>query len=82
MKVSLNGVDDFSFHLTLSLTQTQGATMNLRKARSVYLFGSGVSFVLSVSLWFMGYKEEGIFVGVWVPSILSLGNLILSTSKE
>ncbi len=56
--------------------------MNLRKARSVYLFGSGVSFVLSVSLWFLGYKEEGIFVGVWVPSILSLGNLILSTSKE
>ena len=56
--------------------------MNLRKARSVYLFGSGVSFILSVSLWFLGHKEEGIFVGVWVPSILSLGNLMLSTAKE
>ena len=31
-----------------------------------------VSFVLSVSLWFYGYKDEGLFVGLWVPSILSL----------
>ena len=32
-----------------------------------------VSFVLSVSLWFYGYKDEGLFVGLWVPSILSFG---------
>ena len=32
-----------------------------------------ISFVLSVSLWFYGYKDEGLFVGLWVPSILSFG---------
>ncbi len=30
-----------------------------------------VSFLYSVTLWFMGFKLEGIFVGIWVPSILS-----------
>jgi len=29
-----------------------------------------LSFLYSVSLWFSGYKLEGIFVGIWVPSIL------------
>ena len=29
------------------------------------------SFVYSVILWFSGDKLEGIFVGIWVPSILA-----------
>ncbi len=29
-----------------------------------------LSFLYSVSLWFSGMKLEGIFVGIWVPSIL------------
>jgi hypothetical protein len=32
-----------------------------------------ISFLLSVSLWFTGRKEEGQFVGIWVPSILATG---------
>lgn len=35
------------------------------------------SFALSVFLWFSGSKDEGVFVGIWVPSILSFGTLIL-----
>ena len=34
--------------------------------------------MLSVSLWFLGHKEQGIFVGLWVPSILALGALMLA----
>ena len=30
-----------------------------------------ISFLYSVSLWFTGNKLEGIFVGIWVPSILA-----------
>ncbi len=29
-----------------------------------------ISFLLSVTLWFTGQKDEGMFVGIWVPSIL------------
>ena len=31
-----------------------------------------LSFLFSVTLWFTGYKLEGIFLGIWVPSILTL----------
>ena len=39
------------------------------------LLGAFVSFVLSVSLWFTGHHDQGIFVGLWVPSILALSGL-------
>ena len=35
-----------------------------------------ISFLYSVSLWFTGHQLEGIFVGIWVPSILALSNTI------
>jgi hypothetical protein len=43
--------------------------------RGLILLGAFVSFVLSVSLWFTGNHDEGIFVGLWVPSILALGGI-------
>ena len=36
-----------------------------------------LSFLLSVGLWFSGDRERGLFVGIWVPSILSAGALLL-----
>jgi hypothetical protein len=47
-------------------------------ARGLVLAAAFVSFVLSVSLWFTGNEQQGIFVGLWVPSILSLGALVLA----
>jgi hypothetical protein len=46
-------------------------------ARTLILLGAFVSFVLSVTLYFGGDEQQGIFVGLWVPSILSLGALVL-----
>jgi len=43
--------------------------------RGMILLGAFVSFVLSVSLWFTGHHDQGLFVGLWVPSILALGGL-------
>jgi len=53
----------------------------LASPRALILLAALVSFVLSVSLWFAGHKDEGIFVGLWVPSILSLGGLVLQRDK-
>lgn len=39
----------------------------------MFLMAAFISFVLSVSLWFLSNKEQGLFVGIWVPSIISLG---------
>jgi hypothetical protein len=37
-----------------------------------------LSFLFSVYLWFSGDQQTGIFVGLWVPSILALGAYINS----
>ena len=39
------------------------------------------SLVLSVSLWYSGNKDQGIFVGLWVPAIHSLGTLVLTNDR-
>jgi hypothetical protein len=55
---------------------------NLTKARTLFLVAAGISFLLSVSLWFFGHKEQGLFVGLWVPSILALGALMLAGKRS
>jgi hypothetical protein len=49
----------------------------IRIAKLGFVIAAGASFLFSVYLWFSGNKQEGVFVGIWVPSILSFGTLIL-----
>jgi hypothetical protein len=42
-------------------------------ARALFLAAALLSFGLSVVLYFTGEHADGIFVGLWVPSILALG---------
>lgn len=37
-----------------------------------FLIAAFLSFVVSVTLWFLVDPDYGVFVGIWVPSILSL----------
>ena len=37
-----------------------------------FLIATGASFLASVALWFLVNREYGLFVGLWVPSILAL----------
>ncbi len=48
-----------------------------QKARALVLLAALLSFFLSVGLYFLDDRTQGIFVGLWVPSILALGALIL-----
>ncbi|MDP9189438.1 MAG: hypothetical protein M3O25_09345 [Actinomycetota bacterium] len=41
------------------------------------MLAAGLSFGLSVTLYFTGDEQAGIFVGIWVPSILALGALFV-----
>ena len=50
----------------------------IEKGRLIFCAAAGVSFLLSVYLWFGGQRMDGIFTAIWVPSILSLGALMLS----
>ncbi len=58
-------------------TVNSARNARLRRVKSLFLLAAGLSFVASVSLWFLADREQGLFVGLWVPSILSLGCLLL-----
>jgi hypothetical protein len=54
----------------------------LRISRVSILLAAGISFLLSVYLWFSGSKEQGIFVGIWVPSILAFGAFVFASRSQ
>jgi len=37
-----------------------------------FLFAAFASLIVSVALWFLVNRDYGVFVGLWVPSILTL----------
>ncbi len=37
-----------------------------------FLLAAFASLLVSVSLWFLVNRDYGVFVGLWVPSILAL----------
>lgn len=47
------------------------------RPKALFLLAAGLSFLMSVYLFFTQNHEQGIFVGIWVPSILSAGALLL-----
>ena len=48
-----------------------------------FLIAGFLSFLFSVWLYFVQDEQTaGIFVGLWVPSIHSLGTLILSPTEQ
>jgi hypothetical protein len=50
----------------------------LRTVKALFVIAAGASFLFSVYLWFLVDRSQGVFVGLWVPSILALGSLLLS----
>jgi hypothetical protein len=66
--------DTFGEKWSARLRQHENEGLMMLKA-SDYLIGVAafISFLLSVYLWFTGQKDAGMFVGIWVPSIISFG---------
>ncbi len=66
-------------------TQRDAAPRQLssfHKVKLAFLIAAFISFVLSVSLWFLVDREVGLFVGLWVPAIHSLGALVLVGEEQ
>jgi len=57
-----------------------------RKSDAMILGAAFISFLFSVSLWFgfagSANKEAGLFVGLWVPSILALGMFFKAKARS
>ena len=54
----------------------------MKPADYLLLGAAFVSFVFSIGLWFGGLRDEGLFVGIWVPSILAFGGFMRSAVRD
>ena len=62
---------------------TQSKTRPVGMIKLVLLGAAFASFLLSVYLYFIADDTSaGIFVGIWVPSIQSLGALLLAGERS
>ncbi len=54
----------------------------ISRPKALFLLAAGLSFLMSVYLYFSGSHEQGIFVGIWVPSILAAGALLMGGKRN
>lgn len=43
---------------------------------ALWLAAAFLSFLASVACWFLVDRSTGLYIGLWVPSILALGTLL------
>ena len=49
---------------------------------SLITLAAFLAFVLSVVLWFTDSRQEALFTGLWVPSILALGGFYAALRRH
>ena len=54
--------------------------------KAVLIFAAAASFLLSVGIFFLDDSDDhtlnAIYIGIWVPSILSFGGLLLAGKRN
>jgi len=46
------------------------------------LLAAVASMVISIGYWFSGHQDTGLFIGLWVPSILGFGLYVKLLTKK
>jgi hypothetical protein len=54
----------------------------LNTSKGIYLGGTLLSILISLYLYTSGRRETAIFVGLWAPTILNLGQSLLEDEEE
>lgn len=64
--------------VTTKKTNRISSLSPFHRTKLIFMAAAFMSFLLSVGLWFFADRELGLFVGLWVPAIHSLGTLVLT----
>jgi hypothetical protein len=59
----------------------RGVMTRERLGVTLFLVAAAASFLLSIALWFTDHQDEGLFVGLWVPSILAAGGFWMTAVR-
>ena len=51
-------------------------------SKGIYLGGTLLSILLSLFLYTSGKREAGIFVGLWAPTVLNLGQTLAEDDSK
>jgi hypothetical protein len=54
---------------------------NMNGSKGIYVGGTLISILISLALYFSGRRETAIFVGLWAPTILNLGQSLLDEEE-
>lgn len=46
------------------------------KGSNLIIIAAAISLVIAVYVWFTGDKDSGLFIGLWVPSLLALATYL------
>ncbi len=65
-----------------SAPRAEGHMSRHRLGVTLFLIAALGSFLLSIGLWFTDNRQEGVFVGLWVPSILAAGAFWMSAVRR
>jgi hypothetical protein len=54
----------------------------LNPSKAIHVGGTLLSILLSLYLYLSGKRETAIFVGLWAPTILELGQTLLEGDED
>ena len=54
----------------------------LGTSKGIYVGGTLLSILLSLYLFTRGRRQTGIFVGLWAPTVLNLGQTLVESDKD
>ena len=54
----------------------------MNPSKGIYLGGTLLSIVLSLYLYLSGKRETAIFVGLWAPTVLNLGQTLVEGDED
>lgn len=64
------------------LSDRQNRVRNKWLAKFLIFLAAFLSMIFSIYLFHSGETQYGTFVGIWVPSILSAGTLLMAGHRE
>lgn len=63
------------------MAQSATKEVLLGPAKQIYVGGTLLSILLSLFLYLSGRREAGIFVGLWAPTVLNLGQSLVDEEE-
>ena len=53
----------------------------MNTSKGIYMVGTLLSILISLYLYLSGKRESGIFVGLWAPTVLNLGQTLVEDNS-